>query len=327
MNPERRRFMRLADRARAKHPERFGAYEACLQATVRAAAIDDGVSEAVAEGYRAVELAQTGVDDVSVGAFAGLARALYFSGDAEQAWTAASRGVAHPEAARRAPEYAVVLGTLALAAVELDRLGAARRHAEAARGIVGRITSGRSWLGANAAAALGAVLAAERNLAGAEREFSYAERLVGDEVATIEHAWVLVRLADARCRRGRLDDAESTLRRAREELAALPDSGLVPQLADGVGRALEEARRNASCGDVLERPSEAELAVLRLLATDLSTRGIGAVLFLSPNTVRSHVRAIYRKLGVGDREAAVARASTMGLLVERNHSGDRRKLA
>ena len=64
---------------------------------------------------------------------------------------------------------------------------------------------------------------------------------------------------------------------------------------------------------MLERPSEAELAVLRLLASELSARDIGAQLFLSANTVRTHTRAIYRKLGVNSRAEAVARATVLGL--------------
>ena len=40
------------------------------------------------------------------------------------------------------------------------------------------------------------------------------------------------------------------------------------------------------------------------------------MLFLSPNTVRSHTRAIYRKLGVNSRPDAVARADMLDLLGE-----------
>jgi LuxR family transcriptional regulator, maltose regulon positive regulatory protein len=54
--------------------------------------------------------------------------------------------------------------------------------------------------------------------------------------------------------------------------------------------------------------------VLQLLTSDLSSREIGSRLFLSPNTIRSHTRAIYRKLGVNSREAAVARAAALRLL-------------
>jgi LuxR family maltose regulon positive regulatory protein len=327
MTRERRRFLRLASQAKAKNPERFGPYEECAIAMVRCAGIDDGVSEAVVEGYRAVELAQRNADETLVAALASLARALYFGGDLEQAWSAASRAAEHPDSTRRAPGYAVAQATLALVAADRDRLSSARVHAEAARAIVGRITSSRSWLGANAAEALGAVLAAEGDLAGAERELSYAERFVADDVGTVYHARLLVRLADVRRRRGRLDEAEASVREAREELAELSDSGAVPSLATGAARANEEARRQASCGEILTRPSEAELAVLRLLATDLSARQIGAKLFLSPNTVRSHIRSIYRKLGVGSREDAVAKAEAVGLLGDCDQPRYRSELA
>jgi LuxR family maltose regulon positive regulatory protein len=313
---ERRRFLRLAHRAQITRPERFGTYEDCVMAMVRSAGIDDGVTEALLEGHRAVELARRSVDPSLVAALSGLARALYLHGDLDQAWSAASRAVEHPDASHRTPGYAVARTVLALVAADRGRLGSARSHADAARALVGRIMSSRSWLGANAAAALGIVLAAEGDLAGAERELSYAERLVADEVATVEHAWVLVRLADVRRRRGRLDEATASLSRAWEQVAELGDCGIVPVLADEVATELEEARRQASSGEVLELPTMAERAVLRLLATDLSTREIGLELFLSPNTVRSHIRAVYRKLGVGSREEAVAKADALGLSTE-----------
>ena len=316
LTSERRRFLLLARRAKAMHPERFGAYEECVAAMVSCASLDDGVTEAVVEGYRAVEIAQRSVDSSLVAALAGLARALYFAGDLEQAWSAASRALEHPDAPRRPPGYAVSHALLALIAADRDHLSAARSHADAARVIVGRISSSRSWLGAIAAEALGAVLAAEGDLAGAERELSYAERFIDDEFATVDHALLLVRLADVRRRRGRLDEAAASLRRARDELDEVGDSGVLPQFVARVASALEEARREASDGEVFELPTAAELAVLRLLATELSAREIGGELFLSPNTVRSHIRAVYRKLGVGSREGAVARAEALDLLVK-----------
>jgi LuxR family transcriptional regulator, maltose regulon positive regulatory protein len=314
MTRERRRFLRLADRARAAHPERFGTYEECVTAMVRAAGLDDGVSDAVVEGYRAVELAQKGVDETLVAALAALARALYVAGDLDGARSAASRAIEHPDTARRAPGVAAAHSLLAVVAADRGRLATAREHAELARGIVGRITSSRSWLGSIVAEALGCVLAAEGDLAGAEREFSSAERFLADEVATVAHALVLVRLAAIRCGRGRLDEAQDTLARAREELSELGDSGVLPVLTDEVASEILEARSHAQDGEIVDLPSEAELAVLRLLASDLSARQIGAELFLSPNTVRSHIRAIYRKLRVGSREDAVARAEVAGLM-------------
>ena len=54
--------------------------------------------------------------------------------------------------------------------------------------------------------------------------------------------------------------------------------------------------------------------MLRLLATDLSGPQIADHLVVSLNTVRSHTKAIFAKLGVNTRRAAVSRASGLGLL-------------
>jgi len=313
----RRRFLELASRARQTRPERFGAYADGLMATVRAVGIDAGVEDAVVQGRRAVELAGRGGGELLVDALAGLAHALYFAGDLDEAWMTGSQAVEQPGAEHVAPGYAMARSTLALVASEEGRLGSARAHAEAARTVIGRITSSRSWLGAHASVALGAVLAGEGDLAGAEREFVSAERFFSDEVATVHHAGLLVRLADVRRRRGRLDEAEGALLHAREAIAELPDCGTVPEQAAQAWKELEQTRRVAIRGGPVERPTDAELAVMRLLATDLSARGIGEELFLSPNTVRSHMRAIYRKLAVSSRADAVARATALGLMGER----------
>ena len=54
--------------------------------------------------------------------------------------------------------------------------------------------------------------------------------------------------------------------------------------------------------------------VLRLLAGGLTEREIGGELYLSFNTVHSHVKAIYRKLGVSSRAEAVEHARARRLL-------------
>jgi LuxR family transcriptional regulator, maltose regulon positive regulatory protein len=58
--------------------------------------------------------------------------------------------------------------------------------------------------------------------------------------------------------------------------------------------------------------SERELTVLRYLASRLTCAEIARELYLSVNTVRSHVKAVYRKLGVHSRSAAVERARAIG---------------
>ena len=65
---------------------------------------------------------------------------------------------------------------------------------------------------------------------------------------------------------------------------------------------------------LVEPLSERELDVLRLLATDLDGPDIARQLFVSVNTMRTHTKSIYAKLGVNSRRAAVRRAEELGLL-------------
>jgi two-component system, NarL family, nitrate/nitrite response regulator NarL len=60
--------------------------------------------------------------------------------------------------------------------------------------------------------------------------------------------------------------------------------------------------------------SKREHGVLELTAQGRSAREIGAELYLSPATVKSHLQSIYSKLGVSDRAAAVAEAMRRKLL-------------
>jgi LuxR family maltose regulon positive regulatory protein len=63
--------------------------------------------------------------------------------------------------------------------------------------------------------------------------------------------------------------------------------------------------------------SARELEVLRLLATDLDGPGIARQLVISLSTIRSHTKAIYAKLGVSSRRAAVRRGEELELLPPR----------
>ena len=68
-------------------------------------------------------------------------------------------------------------------------------------------------------------------------------------------------------------------------------------------------------GPVLVEPlTERELAVLRLLATDLDGPDIARQLVVSLNTMRTHTKNIYAKLGVNNRRAAIRRAEELNLL-------------
>jgi LuxR family transcriptional regulator, maltose regulon positive regulatory protein len=60
--------------------------------------------------------------------------------------------------------------------------------------------------------------------------------------------------------------------------------------------------------------TDRELHVLRYLPSLLSASEIAAELYVSLNTVKTHLRNIYRKLGVSSRRGAVERANELGLL-------------
>ncbi len=96
---------------------------------------------------------------------------------------------------------------------------------------------------------------------------------------------------------------------ARSVLARCPDPGIAGRhLARSESRHGTSTERSAPVTELVEQLTDRELAVLRYLPSGLSQRDIAQELYVSLNTVRTHCRAIYRKLGVGDRHAAVQAA-------------------
>ena len=65
---------------------------------------------------------------------------------------------------------------------------------------------------------------------------------------------------------------------------------------------------------IVEPLSDREMDVLRLLATDLDGPDIARRLTVSLNTMRTHTKSIYAKLGVNSRRAAVRQAEELDLL-------------
>jgi len=99
---------------------------------------------------------------------------------------------------------------------------------------------------------------------------------------------------------------------ARQLLDSLPD-GADAQLARlaQLERRLTARSRPVMSGEPL---TEREQDVLRMLQGTLSLRDIGRELYLSPNTIKTHARTLYRKLDVSDRKDAVARGRELGLI-------------
>jgi LuxR family maltose regulon positive regulatory protein len=96
---------------------------------------------------------------------------------------------------------------------------------------------------------------------------------------------------------------------SREQARRLAEpEGFVPIFAD------EQAPVAAQAGRGLAEPlSGRELDVLRLLASELDGPAMARELSVSLNTLRTHTKHIYAKLGVTSRRAAVRRAAELGL--------------
>jgi LuxR family maltose regulon positive regulatory protein len=98
-------------------------------------------------------------------------------------------------------------------------------------------------------------------------------------------------------------------------LKALAKQGIAPGYVRLLLAAVNgtEDRRPAEPG-LIEPLSQRELDVLRLLGTELDGPDIARELVVSLNTVRTHTKNIYTKLGVNNRRAAVRKAAELDLL-------------
>ena len=152
----------------------------------------------------------------------------------------------------------------------------------------------------------GMVWLARGRLESDEQALDSALALARRGAAALEVASVLLALGEVR-----RDPA--TLRAASDELADCEDPGRLPRLIQAAELRLRGRQTGAKrqiAGDLSDR----ELAVLRLMPTESSLREIAKTLYLSPNTVKTHTRSIYRKLGVSSREEAVERGRGLGLV-------------
>jgi LuxR family transcriptional regulator, maltose regulon positive regulatory protein len=108
------------------------------------------------------------------------------------------------------------------------------------------------------------------------------------------------------------------------ERHAMPSAGaaLVPERADLPGQAARPAPPPGGPARPGEPLTHSETRVLRYLPTHMSAPEIAAELYLSPNTVKTHLRHVYRKLGAHSRHEAVQRAWAIGLVTQSSRGGD-----
>jgi LuxR family maltose regulon positive regulatory protein len=107
-------------------------------------------------------------------------------------------------------------------------------------------------------------------------------------------------------------DPHAFLAEARGILRHCPDPGPVVAgwLADEQRAESMQARQDG----LIEPLTDRELTILRLLPAPTPQRELASALFVTPNTLRTHLRAIYRKLGAESRDDAVIRARERGLI-------------
>jgi LuxR family transcriptional regulator, maltose regulon positive regulatory protein len=207
-------------------------------------------------------------------------------------------------------------GNLALIAAEHNDWPACEVNVKTAFDLIAESELQEYWMGSFAHLAKGRLLDKQRKTGDAQAELTRAITLARRGVGVVALAYVLITVAAARRELGDRRSAVELVREARELSSHAPDPGaLVPRLLDKAERSLRLiSEPHGSPLVVVEELTVREAAVLNLLPTGLSARQIGQELGVSRNTVKTHTKNLYRKLGATGRREAVARGRELGLL-------------
>jgi ATP/maltotriose-dependent transcriptional regulator MalT len=227
----------------------------------------------------------------------------------EEAWTL-------PGARGRATS-ALALAYLSLIALADGDNERAEQLARDAVALVDRIGHAASPTAANPHLALGCALLPGTDVHAAVEHLERAVELAREDEPSYWHVHALLHLAAARQRLGDSVVAREALSLARAELDGLPDAGALGELYEATNEALHHRpRHDGFLGDEL---SDAERRVLDLLLDGGSVSDVARDLWLSPNTVKTHRRNIYRKLGASTREEMAERAADAGVREPPDH--------
>jgi ATP/maltotriose-dependent transcriptional regulator MalT len=123
----------------------------------------------------------------------------------------------------------------------------------------------------------------------------------------LDFAMALIRHATVLRAMGRREHAAAVIAEARATVDSCRDSGILVERLEPLEQPPRARRRETELSD-------REVMVLRMLSGPLSERDMGRELYLSHNTIHSHTRSIYRKLGVSSRKQAVQRALELRIL-------------
>jgi LuxR family transcriptional regulator, maltose regulon positive regulatory protein len=238
----------------------------------------------------------------------------YWSGDPPGAASELDIAIRHARESDNHLATAYALGYRALVHIAVGALDEGRRLADEAV-VLGEDPARRHHFVRMAGyLALGTIRRVEGDPVEAVEILHRAVDLARNGAGRIETAAALLGYARALGERSTIDEARAAFADAETLIRACRDPGtLLRSWHDGVRRLLPSSTRRVvvAAGDEL---TNAELAVVRLLARGLTVREIAAALTVSPNTVKTHIRAIYRKLGDSSRENVIRRAHERGLL-------------
>ena len=206
-----------------------------------------------------------------------------------------------------------VLCVLSFVASDEGRLEEAESLAREAHAVVERFGLEKIAQASAVPIALGLALAGRGQLAEAqiELERGVSVRRLYQSLSPWPTVTGLLALAPLRAAHEDRDGARALLVEARAIVERYPDAGMFTQLLER--REHELSRRKLQERAHTQELSERELAVLRLLDANRSNREIGRILYVSLNTVKAHVKSIYRKLEVSSREEAAEQARARGL--------------
>jgi LuxR family maltose regulon positive regulatory protein len=281
-------------------------------ALIRALYVFDEAGRPCEAARRAVELEIDESSPWRAVACMFLGYCLYWSGEFSEA-----RGYLEDAArlAEDSEQNSVIINALALLSFieeqwgNLDRAEAlARRAVETVEGnMLSHVQ--QSW---SAFVARGKVLAKRGEPDRAEGDLERGlklQRLAGGHP---ELASTLLALAPVRRALGRREEERSCIDEACEIIEGCVDPGILSSLLESAQRNLTRTLRRYP--KLSEELTEREFSVLELLSADLTQRQIGSELYLSFNTVKSHTKAIYRKLGVSSRAEMVEQARLRALI-------------
>ena len=203
---------------------------------------------------------------------------------------------------------------LALMDCERGDWNGVSQRLSSARGLIQAGGVSEYWLTAGIELATGLAAEREGNLALAEMSMARSLVLSRRGQAPVETANALLHLARVHRRQGHVPVADDEIDEAAMLVRSCPDPG--PRIARLLlhAQASAKARTRRPRRGHVEELTDGELRILRLLASELTQREIGLELYLSLNTIKSHTRSIFRKLGASSREEAVARARELELI-------------